>query len=138
MKLTVQQMQGYRNNFLGAVRQGNMNGAEVTVDIATAKAVLGMLDQTIIPAAASHADIDLCEPTADTLIKFCTSIIRRAVGDHLGRKRRVSGATLCNEYADGYRGLHVRMASGLYTKTRESLEAHERERERERRENDGA
>lgn len=53
MKLTIRQMQGYRNNFLGAVRQGNMNGAEVMVDIATARAVLGMLDTLIAERIAA-------------------------------------------------------------------------------------
>jgi hypothetical protein len=72
--------------------------------------------------------MDLCEPGKSTMVAFCVKIAERATADHYGGiKKRPTGYELCQEYAEGYRGLHARLASTIYAKVRHSFEAFEKE-----------
>lgn len=73
--------------------------------------------------------LDLCEPRALTMQKFCWQVADLAVNDHLNNVRRRTGRQICETLTDGYRLNHVRLASTIYNKTRWSFEAAEREQE---------
>ena len=63
--------------------------------------------------------MDLCVPYPNTMAAFCAKIAERAYTDHFqGVKRRPSGHDLCQEYTEGYRTFHARLASAIYAKTR--------------------
>lgn len=73
--------------------------------------------------------MDLCEPFAKTMSRFVAKIAERAESDHFdGVKKRPSGYELCEEYAEGWRKMHNRLASTIYNQVRASLETAERER----------
>lgn len=73
--------------------------------------------------------IDLCEPKPGDVAAFCALIAERAEADHAAGRRRPTGLELCEEYAEGHRMGHRRLAASVYAKTRWSFEAAEHERE---------
>ena len=66
--------------------------------------------------------MDLVEPNATTLPRFFARIAERAVSDHQKRVQEFpNGMHLCEEYAEGYRNYHPRLAGLLYRGVRRTL-----------------
>jgi len=66
--------------------------------------------------------MDLVEPNTTTLPRFLARVAERAVADHEGRVRSFpSGLDLCEEYAEGYRNYHPRLAGTVYRTVRRTL-----------------
>lgn len=68
---------------------------------------------------------DLANGTVTDIKLFAMNIIELAAAHHENNVplHKWSGQDLCREFASSWRGLHRLMASGLYNKTRETLDA---------------
>ena len=75
-------------------------------------------------------NIDLVEGDGEDFAAFVAWVARRAAHDHANGLPRPKplGKTLCDTRLDGWRKMHVRLASTVYNQTRDSLLALDIER----------